>query len=190
MKVSREQATANRERILDVAAQLFRERGFAGIGVADLMKHAGLTHGGFYGHFASKEDLMVQACERIHTGKLKRWQKIADERPETALTTIIGDYLRPAHRDSPGMGCMIAALAVEAPRQGASVQHALTASAQAQIELLATLVPGKTKKQRRDKALLVYASLIGAMVMARAVDDAALSEDFLKTVAAQLNASM
>ncbi|MDB5924847.1 MAG: TetR family transcriptional regulator, partial [Betaproteobacteria bacterium] len=81
MKVSREQAAENRERILDAAAQLFRERGFEGIGVADLMKAAGLTHGGFYGHFASKEDLMAQACARASTRSRALWSKLADRAP-------------------------------------------------------------------------------------------------------------
>src|SRR4030081_3118302 len=90
MKVSREQAAENRERILDVAAQLFRERGFDGIGVADLMKAAGLTHGGFYGHFSSKEDLMAQACERAHTRSVDNWNPLADHASDSPLSAVNG----------------------------------------------------------------------------------------------------
>ena len=82
MKVSREQAAQNRERILDAAAQLFRERGFEGIGVADLMKEAGLTHGGFYGHFSSKEDLIAQACSRLTQNlTVDEWRRYVGAEP-------------------------------------------------------------------------------------------------------------
>src|SRR5215207_7239218 len=85
MKVSREQAARNRERILDAAAQLFRERGFEGIGVADLMKEAGLTHGGFYGHFSSKEDLVAEACVRTSARSRALWTKLADRAQDDPL---------------------------------------------------------------------------------------------------------
>src|ERR1043165_9265950 len=114
MKVSREQAARNRERILDTAAQLFRERGFDGIGVADLMKAAGLTHGGFYGHFASKEDLMAQACTRASARSRGLWTKLAERAPDDPLSEIAGVYLTSKHRDNPGEGCLMAALASEA----------------------------------------------------------------------------
>ena len=81
MKVSREQAAQNRDRIVEAAAQLFRERGFEGIGVADLMKEAGLTHGGFYGHFSSKEDLIAEASARALTRSLALWSKLAERAP-------------------------------------------------------------------------------------------------------------
>src|SRR3954465_8516402 len=101
MKVSREQATQNRERILDAAARLFRERGFDGIGVADLMKEAGLTHGGFYGHFESKEDLMAQAWARASGRSRARGGKLAERAPQDALGEIAGVYLTSRHRDNP-----------------------------------------------------------------------------------------
>src|SRR5213593_477266 len=110
MKVSRERAAQNRERILDAAARLFRERGFEGIGVADLMKTAGLTHGGFYGHFSSKEDLMAQACARALARSLEAWSKRAERIPDDPLLSIAGGYLSSKHRDDPGAGCVLAAL--------------------------------------------------------------------------------
>ena len=110
MKVSREEATQNRERIIEAAAKLFRERGFDGIGVAELMKSAGLTHGGFYGHFASKEDLMAQACARAMEGALDTMHQVAESGDPNALSTIASAYLSTEHRDRTGDGCTLAAL--------------------------------------------------------------------------------
>src|SRR4029453_19541751 len=108
MKVSREQAARNRERILDAAAQLFRERGFEGVGVADLMKEAGLTPGGFYGHFSSKEDLIAEASARALTRSLARWSELGERAPRDPLSAIAGVYLTGRHRDNPGTGCLLA----------------------------------------------------------------------------------
>src|SRR5437867_12075761 len=118
MKVSREQAAYNRERIVEAAAQLFRERGFEGIGVADLMKEAGLTHGGFYGHFSSKEDLIAEASARALTRSLALWSKLAERGSGDRLSAIAGAYLTSTHRDDPGAGCVLAALGPDVSRQG------------------------------------------------------------------------
>ena len=126
MKVSREQAAANRERILDEAARLFRERGFNGIGVADVMKSAGLTHGGFYGHFSSKEDLIAQVCQRAASTMIETWKRAADDYAADPLAAIALPYLSTAHRDRSGTGCLIAALGPEVSRQAAPVRHAVT----------------------------------------------------------------
>jgi TetR/AcrR family transcriptional repressor of nem operon len=186
MKVSREQAAENRERILDAAAQLFRERGFEGIGVADLMKAAGLTHGGFYGHFASKEDLMAQACARASTRSRALWSKLADRAPRDPLSEIAGSYLTSRHRDNPGSGCLMAALASDASRQGPAVRRAVTESLHSAFDFLAGLVPGKSKAAKRQKAISTYASLVGAMILARAADDRALSQEILDAVRASV----
>src|SRR5436309_12362099 len=110
MKVSREQAAQNRERIIEAAAQLFRERGFEGIGVADLMKKAGLTHGGFYGHFSSKDDLIAEASARALAGSLALLSNVAERPSGDPLSTIASGYLTSKHRDDPGTGCLLAAL--------------------------------------------------------------------------------
>src|SRR5262245_10098091 len=109
MKVTREQAVENRERIVAAAARLFREHGFDGIGVADIMKSAGLTHGGFYGHFGSKDDLAAEACARALDRSVTKWDAIAAADGDP-LATIVGSYLSEAHRDRPGSGCMVAAV--------------------------------------------------------------------------------
>jgi TetR/AcrR family transcriptional repressor of nem operon len=139
-------------RSVKAAAQLFRERGFDGIGVADLMKAAGLTHGGFYGHFSSKDDLIAEAAGRALTDTLELLSKQAERTP--------GDPLNVA-------------------RQGHAVRRAVTGYVRSAVDLVATLVPGKSKAARRQKAIGTYATLVGAMVMARVVDDRALSQEIL-----------
>jgi TetR/AcrR family transcriptional regulator, transcriptional repressor for nem operon len=182
MRVTREQAVRTRERILEAAAQLFCERGFNGIGVADLMKEAGLTHGGFYVHFESKEDLMAQACEHASARSKTLFGKLAERAPDHALREIARAYLSPHHRDDPGAGCLMAALASEASRQGAPVRKALTESLRSTVELLTNLIPGRSKHAKREKAIATYASLVGAMILARAVEDRALSNEILDAV--------
>ena len=180
MKVSREQAARNRERILDVAARLFRERGFEGIGVADLMKEAGLTHGGFYGHFASKDELIAQASGRELTKSLAFWSKVGERVPDDRLSAIAAAYLTSTHRDNPGAGCVVAALGPEVPRQVPAVRRTVTSYVRSVIDLLVKLAPGRSKAARRQKAITTYATLVGAMVLARVVDDRALSQEILE----------
>jgi len=189
MKVSREQAAQNRERILDAAARLFRERGFEGIGVADTMKAAGLTHGGFYGHFSSKEDLIAQACARAFSRSHQRWSRRAGSTPDDPLSSIIRSYLTPRHRDDPGTGCALAALGPDVARHGPGVRRAVTEGLRSAFNLLSGLVPGKSQAARRQKAIGTYASLVGAMIMARAVGDPALSQEILDAVRASVSRS-
>jgi TetR/AcrR family transcriptional regulator, transcriptional repressor for nem operon len=184
MKVSREQAAQNRERILGAATQLFRERGFEGIGVADLMKTVGLTHGGFYGHFSSKDDLMVQACIRALARSQEAWTRHADRSPDEALSLIARSYLSSRHRDDPGAGCLLAALGSDVARQGPGVRHAVTEGMCRAFDLLARLVPGNSAKNKRQKAITAYASWVGAVIMARAADDRTLSQEIMDAVLA------
>ena len=186
MKVSRERAAENRERIVEIASRLFRERGFDGIGVADLMKSAGLTHGGFYGHFDSKEDLMAQACARALEGSLSKWRERIEANPDNPLAALAALYLSGAHRDQPGTGCALAALGAEAARHEPPVRHALTDGLRAFIDLLGGVLPGRSKAARREKALATFAGMVGAVVLARAVDDPALGEEILQSVSASI----
>jgi TetR/AcrR family transcriptional regulator, transcriptional repressor for nem operon len=186
MKVSREQAAENRERIVQVAAKLFRERGFDGIGVADLMKAAGLTHGGFYGHFGSKEDLAAEASDRALKDTLQYWSSVVDKNPDEAFSTLVNRYLSEGHRDTPGKGCLVAALGSDLGRQARPVRRVVTDGIQAVIGQLMQLVPGKSKPARRRRALTDFAAMVGAVTIARAVDDPALSKDVLDAVASSL----
>lgn len=186
MKVSREQAAENRERVLEIASRLFRERGLDGIGVADLMKGAGLTHGGFYGQFASKEDLMAQACARALEGSLSKWRERIAAEPQNPLAAVAALYLSSTHCEQPGNGCALAALGPEAARHGAPVRHALTEGMRPFIELLGGMVPGRSKAARREKALATFAGMVGAVVLARAMDDPAFAEEILQSVSASI----
>ena len=148
------------------------------------MKTVGLTHGGFYGHFSSKEDLMAQACARALSRSLEVWSKRADSAPDDPLLWIAGGYLSSKHRDNPGAGCVLAALGPDAARQGPGVRRAVTEGLRSAIDFVAKLVADKSKPARRQKAISIYASFVGAMVMARAVDDRALSKEILNAVLA------
>lgn len=186
MKVTREQAKLNRERVVDTAARQFRERGFEGVGVADLMKSAGLTHGGFYAQFDSKEHLMVEACERAFEESEHRWRELLERAPKKRLSVIASSYLSGKHRDNPGGGCVIAALSMDAARQGPPVRAVFTEAAKRFLGLLGQVVPGRSPRSRRREALASFAAMVGAVVLARTVSAASLSEEILEAVRAQL----
>lgn len=126
MKVTREQVAKNRERILEAAGKLFREKGFEGAGVADIMKRAGLTHGGFYGHFASKGDLAAQACAAALADSLKSAVGGAGSEAPNQLEAFAAAYLSSRHRDDLSGGCVLPALGAEAARQHGEVRHTFT----------------------------------------------------------------
>src|SRR5258708_6162438 len=186
MKVTRQQAEKNRERVLEVAGRVFREKGFDGVGVADLMKSAGLTHGGFYANFDSKEDLIADSSERSLAKLNQGWDKAAGGKNGDLLRAVVAAYLSTSHRDDPGNGCLIAALGSDVARKSPAVRHAVTEGIRPFIELLTRAAPGRTKVARRKRALAIYASLVGAMVLARAVDDPALSKRILEAVKASV----
>ena len=184
MRVTKQQAEHNRERVLEVASTLFRERGFDGIGVAELMKQAGLTHGGFYGQFASKDELMGEALDRAFDDALAHWRSIAVEAEQhhagSALRVVSKVYLSPEHCEQLGTGCVMAALATDAVRQSASVRQRMTQGVQKFTHAMSKLFPSKAPEIQREKALAMTASLVGALMLARAVDDPKLAEEILQ----------
>ncbi len=182
MRVSREQAAKNREHVVDTAARLFREKGYSGIGVADLMKEAGLTHGGFYGNFDSKEDLMGAACERAFAGTGERWGEMIARDPDTALAGIVASYLSRKHVAHPGQGCVMAALGGDMARLSDPLKAVTAAGLRSQIDLLAPLMAGGSAEEQRRAAMAAYAGMVGALVLARAVSDAALGDAILAAV--------
>jgi len=181
VRVTREQAAQHRQEILDVAGTLFRQRGFDGIGVADIMKGAGLTHGGFYGHFASKDALTAEACAAV-LGKEKWAERVAGT-PHPSFSAVVRGYLSPRHRDDPGHGCLLAALGSDVVRQPRSVRRAFTEGLRERVETLRALLPGRSAAARREKALATWAGLVGALILARAVDDSKLSDEILDAAA-------
>jgi TetR/AcrR family transcriptional repressor of nem operon len=181
MRVTREQSAANREKIVEAASTLFRRHGFDGVGVDDITRAAGLTHGGFYGHFKSKDDLAAEACSR---GRRDTWADWSDAPPAERLAGIVRNYLTPRHRDDRGNGCLFAALGSDIARQPKPVRHAFTERFRAKVDVLKGLLPGRSAAARRRKALATMAGLVGALTLSRAVDDPALSEEILDAAAA------
>ena len=169
MRVSRQKAAENRERIIEAAGALLRANGFSGIGVADIMKAADLTHGGFYGHFNSKDDLVAQACRKVTAQAADNWQRTAAKSSGDAYAALLTRYLQPRHRDEPGQGCVFASLGADAARSGRVVQDAFADGLEALIDLLAKSAPGATKAERRRRGVAAMAGLVGALLLARAV---------------------
>jgi TetR/AcrR family transcriptional repressor of nem operon len=187
--VSREQAAANRERIIEAAAELFRRSGFTGVGVADIMKAADLTHGGFYGHFTSKDDLIAQASRRAMRRSAEVWRKMVADADRDPLTALLSHYVSSRHRDDPAHGCAFAALGSDAARCGKPVRTAFAEGLGPLIDILTEAVAGRTKAARRRKALATMSELVGAIVLSRAVGDAALSEEILDAARRELAAA-
>ena len=183
MRVTRGQAAANREKILEVAGTLFRERGYDGIGVADIMTRAGLTHGGFYGHFPSKDHLAAEITSRVlgREGWLERLTGSANP----SLSDVVRKYLTRRHRDNAGHGCLLAALGSDVVRQPRSVRHAFTEGLRRRIDVLSRVRAGRSAARRR-RALATMAGLVGALMLSRAVDDPHLSDEILEATAASL----
>lgn len=183
MKVTKEQAAQNRSRIVETAGRMFREKGFDGVGVSDLMRGAGMTHGGFYGHFPSKDDLMAQACAHALEGGIRKWEKLAEADPSHPLKAIVASYVSASHRDNPAQGCAIATLGVDVARQKGPIQRAFTEGLRPLIDILTHYGLGRSKALRRQKALATLATLAGAIILSRAVDDTALSDEILSAAA-------
>jgi TetR/AcrR family transcriptional repressor of nem operon len=173
MRVSREKAAENRERIVETAARLFRENGFDGIGVDAIMKGAALTHGGFYVHFASKDDLAAEAVTLALQQGCEWLNRVSD------LDDFVADYLSERHRADLANGCALAALGADIARQGEGVRRELTAGLRAQLDRFADFFKDRTAARRRKRAIATLAGLVGALTLARAVDDVALSREIL-----------
>ncbi|MEP7454538.1 TetR/AcrR family transcriptional regulator [Phyllobacterium sp. SB3] len=179
MRVSKDQAAENRARIIEVASQQFRQKGFDGIGVADLMKNAGLTHGGFYGHFASKDDLIAVSCDEAMKRSAEKWSELAEQGPEEALTAIVSSYLAKSHSGGLANSCTMAMLAPDIARHGGEVQTNFTDGTKKLLEILASVTSGYTDADKREKAIATMAGLVGAVVLSRAVDDPAFADEIL-----------
>ncbi len=170
MKVSKDQMQANRRRILDAAGQLFREKGFEAVSVAEVMKAAGLTHGGFYGHFASKDDLIAQTIGHIFT---------AEPSGADGAAASIGAYLSPRHRDGVGDGCPTAALVSDIRRQTPEARRAMSDGVRSQIALVGRMIGADGTREGSRQAIGAWAAMVGALIIARATDEDALSDEIL-----------
>jgi TetR/AcrR family transcriptional repressor of nem operon len=183
MRVSRVQAEENRQTVIDVASRLFREHGFDGIGLKDLMKGAGLTQGGFYKQFASKEDLAVQASKRALESASRRWSEAAAANPKDPLAAVVAFYLSMGHRGERMDGCPVVALGADAARQGPEVKASFEAGIREYLELLGGWIGEAGSEEPSRKAMAILSTMIGAVVLARAVNDEQLSKQFLQAAA-------
>lgn len=177
---------ANHDRIVDIAATRIRRSGINGVGVAEIMQEAGLTHGGFYRHFKSRDELVGAAVERALAQGSARTMAAADDGGTRAFEAIIDDYLSHAHRASPEAGCAVAGLAQDISRAEDQTRQAYGHQVEQYLELFAGLTPTSDAVADRRRACLVLSALVGALAMARAVGDVDLSNDILSETATAL----
>jgi len=169
-------------RILDQASRLFRERGFSGVSVSEIMKATGLTHGPFYNHFASKEALIAESLTHASASSMAGLQ--AASASAESMRDYVQHYLDAGHRDAPGEGCLMAAMGSEIAREP-SARTAFTVHLKATLASLVATFPWSSKRFARRDAIRMTASMVGAMILARAVDDPALSDEILREVRGQ-----
>ena len=181
------------DRIVRVASTRFREIGVDGIGVADLMKEAGLTHGGFYRHFVSRDELVAEAIERaLRDGSQGAFDAVATSKlgKQALLFALVDWYLSIGHRDGLATSCAVTSLAGDVARSNERARSAYTRQVSAYLELFVKLIDGDKPKARRTKAIAAWTAMVGAVSMARAVNDDKLSREILKTAAEEVKARL
>lgn len=191
MRVSREQAERNRREVVGVASRLFRERGFDGVGIADIMKAAGLTHGGFYGQFRSKEHLAAEASGAALARSQAVWARVLAEASGGKLAALVRFYLADQHRGRIGAGCLMAALGPEVARSGNAVKAAFQEGLQGHLELLEDAMAerdGATAAgtSTRQEAIAALCTMVGALILSRAVEDLAIAGEILEAASDDL----
>jgi TetR/AcrR family transcriptional repressor of nem operon len=187
MRHSKAEKAKTHRRIVTIASKRFREKGLAGIGIADLMQEAGLTVGGFYKHFKSRDDLVAEAVGAALGSWKRRADAAASGGPPLTYEELVDDYLSEAHRDDLGTGCPVGALAGDIARSGKRTRSLVTRQIREDIKLLASLMRDRNGKDRaRSRAILTYCALVGAIGVARAVSDEQLSCEILRTVDVRL----
>ena len=180
MRYSKEHKQETHARIVKKASVRLREKGAHGIGVADLMKEAGLTHGGFYAHFDSREALVIEAFGYAMDRATERWRTLAAETPvEKRLSTIVDSYVSTMHRDDPGRGCAVPTLGAEIARESAKTRKAFSGKLEQLIEVMAEQIPHVPRKVARKQAMGMMATMMGALVMSRVAGNGELSDEIL-----------
>src|SRR3569833_498340 len=183
MRVSRIQAAENRQTVIITAARLFREHGFDGIGLKDLMKGAGLTQGAFYKQFASKEDLAAQASERAFEFGIRRWSAAVEANPNDPLGAVSALFLSMGHREERADGCPVVALGADAARQGPDVKASFEAGIRKYLEMLRPWLRESDGEDSTDKAMAILSTMVGATILSRAVNDERMAKRFLEAAA-------
>lgn len=182
MRVSRIQAEENRQTVINVASQLFRQHGFDGIGLKDLMAGAGMTQGGFYKQFSSKDDLVAQASKRALESAFHRWSEAASARPEDPLGAAMAFYLSAEHCAEIKDGCPIVALGSDAARQGPDVKAFFEAGIKDYLGLVGSWLSGDKEEDEgcQTRAMAILSTMVGAVLLSRAVNDEHLAAQFLE----------
>lgn len=188
MKLSaRRSKQASRARIVEAGARAIRRSGYDGVGIAAIMKQAGLTHGSFYTHFSSREAMLAELADHAGAEAIALFTRIAEAAPAGQSTqALLHAYLSRQHLEHPEDGCPIAALGSEMPRQAPPVRQAITSRIKEMIDVVSSQVTGGDEHGGREHALVITATMIGAVVLARAIDDQALSEAVLAAARAHL----
>jgi TetR/AcrR family transcriptional repressor of nem operon len=181
---SQQEKQKTHDRIVEIAAQRLRERGLDGIGVADLMKEAGLTVGGFYKHFASREDMVAEAM-RLAFGSWEAKARAQGKAPaDISMREFAASYMSPQHRDDTGGGCPFAALAADLARSGDKCRSIATEQMRVNLKNMEGRMGATGDAQARRKAIIASCLMTGAVGLARISDDEALSDEILETVRA------
>jgi len=186
MRVSRIQAAENRQAVINVASRLFREHGFDGIGLKDLMEAAGLTQGAFYKQFASKADLAAQASNRAIEGTVDRWKTAAEANPKDPLGAVLDFYLSKGHRAERGDGCPVVALGADAARQGPEVKASFEAGIRQYLEMLGSWIGERDGAKIAGKPMAILSTMVGALMLSRAVNDPKLAHAVLDSAVDQV----
>src|SRR6202041_2543690 len=170
LRLTKEQAEQNRRLIVDTASRMFRLQGLENVAVADVMKESGFTHGGFYNHFKSKDELAAEAVASAfdHAAKKLSEDIASGNDPQKALSAILADYLSPAHRDTSTGGCPASAFPVDAARSGKDLQAAFADGIESYIEIFAARMDGD-KREARQRAVALLSGIVGAILLSRAV---------------------
>src|SRR6202166_4571194 len=180
MRYSREHKLETHQRIVKKASVRLREKGAHGIGVADLMKDAGLTHGGFYAHFDSREALVIEAFAHAMDRSTERWRKIGETTPpDKRLAMIVDSYLTPVHRDDPGHGCAIPTLGAEIARESPKTRRAFAAKLEQMIDMMADQISDVSRKAARKQATSAIATMMGTLVLSRIAGNGEFSDEIL-----------
>ena len=180
MRYSKEHKQETHARIVRKASVRLREKGAHGIGVADLMKEAGLTHGGFYAHFDSREALLIEAFAFAMDRSMEYWRKTtAETSPEKRLAMIVDSYLTASHRDDPGRGCAVPTLGAEIARESPKARKAFAAKLEQMIDMIAEQLIDLPPKAARKQAAVTLATMMGTLVLSRIAGNGEFSDDIL-----------
>ena len=180
MRYSKEHKQETHARIVRKASVRLREKGAHGIGVADLMKEAGLTHGGFYAHFDSRDALVIEAFAYAMDRSTARWRKMAEATPpEKRFAAIVESYLTPLHRDDPGHGCAITSLGAEIARESPRTRKAFAAKIEDMIDMMSDHLPDVPRKTARKHAIAALATMMGTLVLSRIAGSGEFSDEVL-----------